>query len=174
MWGFAERSLSSFLSKSWQAYNNKKGNVCSFRPAASSCPIRLFHIQHRRCVEQDADIFSLPSPPLFVSGIPLTHHSSSHLPPLPPVSPYLSSSVLTFLSFQHVSLCVFLSLRVCSFLSSPPTLSSSPKLYLVLGPVAVTTLTHSLDTVLALAALFLLFFSFTVLPLSLAAFRHLM
>lgn len=43
----------------------------------------------------------LSSSPLFVSGIPLTHHSSSHLPPLPPVSPYLSSSVLTFLSFQH-------------------------------------------------------------------------
>lgn len=63
---------------------------------------------------------SFPSPPLFVSAIPLTHHSSSHLAPLPPVSPYLSSSALTFLSFQHVSLCVFLSLRVL-FLSSPHT-----------------------------------------------------
>ena len=116
----------------------------------------------------------LPSPPLFVSGIPLTHHSSSHLPPLPPASPYRSSSALTFLSFQHISLCVFLSLHVCSY--PPPTLTSSPaELCLSLGSVAVMILTNSLDTVLALVLICLFFFfSFTVLslPPSVTAFRH--
>lgn len=69
----------------------------------------------------------LPSPYFFFfSGIPLTHHSSSHLPPLAPVSAYLPSSVLTLLSFQHISHCVFF-----------PSMSVLILLHMLLFPRAV-------------------------------------
>lgn len=58
-----------------------------------------------------------PLLPFFVSGIPLTHHFSSHLCLLPPVLPYLSSSVLTLLSFQPLTMFFFLYMSVLIHLS---------------------------------------------------------
>lgn len=78
-------------------------------------------------VEQHTNIFSPPPAPLFVSLIPLTHHSSSHVCLLPPASPYLPSSVLILLYFQRLPVFFFLSMSVLIHPqhSSPPQSSAA-------------------------------------------------
>lgn len=113
----------------------------------------------------------LSSPALFFCCIPpLTHHSSSHLPPLPPVS--LSRFLCAHISVFPTCLTPCFSFSPCLFLSSPTLSSSFLKLFLVLGSVAVMILLSTLDIDLALflISLFLQFFLFTSFPPSVLSY----
>lgn len=115
-------------------------------------------------VEVDTDIFSpSPLPSSFLSS-PICLWHSSHSPlllsssPAPtslPLSPFLCAHISVFPT--RLPLCF--SFPPCLFLSSP-TIFSFPKIYHVLGSLAVTTLTSSLDTVLALSLICLFLLSF--------------
>ena len=165
VWGFVRRSLSSYrilLSKKLASVQ-RRGHLCSFGPLTSSSAVVLwatsipkkdFSYLPRCYVEQDADIFCPSSLLSFFSlSSPLCLRHSSLSPLFLSSCPAPTSFSLSLFLCAHISvfptrLPLCFSFSPCLVLILPPH-SSSPGV--LLGSVAVTKPTSSLDAVLALS-----------------------